>query len=181
MIKFKALLVGKRIVVPDKAQSRELYRGGFYGRFVSIRKVKDLSVEDVLEISLMEAVYLVERGVLEVYEGDNIVTLDRLIELGREEYSNFDEAYKVYKDLRSKGYVVKSGIKFGATFAVYEYGPGIDHAPFLVYVYPYDKPIDPLEIVRAGRLSHSVRKKFVLATLTPKGEIEYYSFQWFGA
>ncbi|RLE74263.1 MAG: tRNA-intron lyase, partial [Thermoprotei archaeon] len=39
---------------------------------------------------------------------------------------------------------------------------------------------DPIEIIRAGRLSHSVRKKFVIATLNPSTQkILYYTFKWF--
>ncbi|RLE63338.1 MAG: tRNA-intron lyase [Thermoprotei archaeon] len=181
-MKIKAILVGKRVVIPDRTIGRELYKKGFYGKFVSIRKVKDYTVEDLLELSLIEAVYLVEKGLISVYSGERKLSLSDLLKLGEKEYSNFSEVYEVYKDLRDSGFVVKSGIKFGATFAVYKHGPGIDHAPFLVYVHPYNEPIDPLEIVRAGRLSHSVRKKFVLATVNPREKkIEYYSFEWFGA
>ena len=47
---------------------------------------------------------------------------------------DFDIKYLVFKKLRDVGYVVSPGIKFGCDFAVYEHGPGIDHAPYLVQV-----------------------------------------------
>jgi len=87
----------------------------------------------------------------------------------------------VYKDLRDKGYVVRPGMKFGADFAVYEHGPGIDHAPFLVHVLPMNSRLSALEIVRAGRLATTVRKKFIISTINPEGKPIYYVFTWFRA
>jgi len=106
------------------------------------------------------------------------VSPETLRQLGRETYENFDEVYAVYKDLRERGLVVKSGMKFGATFVVYRLGPGLEHAPFLVHVLPYNSKLDPIEIVRAGRLSHSVRKRFVIAFVDETGRVGYLQFKW---
>ncbi|HID15853.1 MAG TPA: tRNA-intron lyase, partial [Candidatus Atribacteria bacterium] len=58
----------------------------------------------------------------------------------------------------------------------------IDHAPFLVEVLPIKSSLDPIEIVTAGRLSHSVRKRFIIATTDPlTRKITYYMFKWFKA
>ena len=40
----------------------------------------------------------------------------------------------VYRDLRESGLIVTPGIKFGCDFAVYKYGPGVEHAPYMVSV-----------------------------------------------
>ncbi|MEM2110081.1 MAG: tRNA-intron lyase, partial [Candidatus Odinarchaeota archaeon] len=85
----------------------------------------------------------------------------------------------VYLDLRRRGYVVRPGLKFGADFAVYEHGPGIDHSPFLVHVTPSSAKIPPIEMVRAGRLATTVRKKFIIATIKQGKEARYYAFSWF--
>ncbi|RLE78209.1 MAG: tRNA-intron lyase, partial [Thermoprotei archaeon] len=167
--RYTAYLVNNRIVIFDVEKGRELYRHGFYGKFVGIRKAQTLDIQRPLELTLFEALYLQQKGILKIYD-INGVELDEndIWKVGRENYENFDLVFKVYSDLRERGYVVKSGMKFGATFAVYEHGPGIDHAPFLVHVLPYRGELDPIEIVRAGRLSHSVRKKFVIATVNPE-------------
>ena len=179
---FEAILLGKRIIVVDKRQANNLYRLGYYGRFVSIKKVKRLDVEDYLELSPMEALYLMEKKLLKIVdENGDIVTTREILNIAKKEYKNFDKIYLVYKNLRDQGYVVKSGLKFGSTFAVYKYGPGIDHAPFLVHVKDYNEPLDPLEIIRAGRLSHSVKKKFVIAVVTPSNTVFYFSFEWFSS
>ncbi|RLF06686.1 MAG: tRNA-intron lyase [Thermoprotei archaeon] len=178
--KLKALLLGRRIVVFDRPRARDLYfNEGFYGKFFMVSKPKTPNVERELELSLLEALYLVEKGRLEVIDGEGRpVSIEELRKLGREAYENFDEVYAVYKDLRDRGLIVKSGMKFGATFVVYRLGPGLEHAPFLVHVLPYDSRLDPLEIVRAGRLSHSVRKRFIIAYVDPLGRVSYLQFRW---
>jgi len=178
---YKALLVGKRIVLPDREAANRLYfKEGFYGRFFTVPKPKTPEVKRELELSFFDALYLAEMGRLTVETLDgHPVTAEDIYRLASENYENFPDAYAVYKDLRSRGFIVKSGMKFGSTFAVYRYGPGIDHAPFLVHVLHYRSELDPLEIIRAGRLSHSVRKKFLLAYRDPReGRINYFVFKW---
>ena len=48
---------------------------------------------------------------------------------------NFWTRFCVFKDLRNRGYIVKTALKFGADFRVYDRGvkPGEDHAKWLVY------------------------------------------------
>lgn len=176
-----AVLLGDRVVVFDRSVSREIYFSkGFYGKFFAVNKPKTPNVERELELSLLEAVYLMERGLLSIVdERGNPLSLEEVKNLGQRAYENFDQVYTVYKDLRSKGLVAKSGMKFGATFVVYRLGPGLEHAPFLVHVLPYDSKLDPIEIVRAGRLSHSVRKKHIIAYVDPQGNVGYLHFKWF--
>lgn len=179
--KVKAVLLGKNIVVLDREKANSLYfRSGFYGRFFTVPKPKTPDVRKELELSFFDALYLLEKGYLELYDENlETVTPQEFREVARRFYENFDDAYAVYKDLRDRGYIVKSGMKFGSTFAVYKVGPGFDHAPFLVHVLNYDSKLDPLEIIRAGRLSHSVRKKFLLAYRDPvDGRIRYFVFRW---
>jgi len=180
--KATAVLVNDRVIIWDIEWANKLYRSGFYGKYVGVHKVKDFEVKRPLELSLVEACYLLEKGVIRVIDEEGReISLEKLMEIGRKTYNNFDDVYLVYKNLKKHGYVVKSGLKFGSTFAVYEHGPGIDHAPFLVHILPYEERLDPLEIIRAGRLSHSVKKKFVIATVEPISKrVKYFMFKWFG-
>ncbi|MEM0093772.1 MAG: tRNA-intron lyase [Thermofilum sp.] len=179
--KIEAILLGSRVVVLDVEKANELYfKRGFFGRFYTIPKPKLPDVKKELELSYFDALYLMEKGVLEVRNAEGRpITREELAATASSHYENFFDAYAVYKDLRERGYVVKSGLKFGTTFAVYKFGPGIDHAPFLVHVLDYASRLDPLEIVRAGRLSHSVRKKLLLAYRDPREDkIRYFVFKW---
>ncbi len=180
-MKYHGRLVGLKVIVFDYKEARKVFSLGFYGKPFGIRKPKSPDFNAPLELSLIEAVYLVEKGYLEVRDlEDRILGLRELAGYAEKRIPRFKLLYPVYRDLRERGYIVRSGLKFGADYAVYEHGPGIDHAPFLVHVMPLNEEIDPIEIVRAGRLSHSVRKHFVIAAVNPEtGNIKYVMFKWF--
>ena len=87
----------------------------------------------------------------------------------------------MYKDFREKGYVINPGIKFGCDFAVYQRGPGIDHAPYVVQVYNKNDVITSTGVVLAGSLSTSVRKQFILAIPKGKSHVDYLALDWWRA
>jgi tRNA-intron endonuclease len=77
---------------------------------------------------------------------------------------------------------VTPGIKFGCDFAVYKHGPGIEHAPYMVSVKKTKSEITATDVVKAGRLATTVRKRFIIATPDVKKEkIRYLKFKWFKA
>lgn len=178
-----ASIVGNRIVVWSKEGSAALYKSGFFGKTVNIAKPKEEDEATAyLELSFLEAMYLLDAGRIRLSRAGRPVSAKGLLPLARKNMRLFDELYTVYRDLRGKGYVVRPAMKFGADFAVYQYGPGIDHAPFIVHVIPGSQSIDPVEMVRAGRLSHTVRKKFILATIDEaQKKVLYFMFAWWKA
>ena len=102
-------------------------------------------------------------------------------EICKTEYHGFDKKYLVYKNFRDKGYIINPGIKFGCDFAVYEKGPGIDHAPFLIQVYSRSDSITSTAIVLAGRLATTVRKQFILAIPKGKDQVDFLALDWWKA
>jgi tRNA-intron endonuclease len=97
-------------------------------------------------------------------------------------YEEFDEKYAVYRDLREKALVVAPGIKFGCDFAVYKYGPGVEHAPYMVSVKKAKSAMTATEIVKTGRLATTVRKRFIIAVPDlEKEKTRYLIFKWFKA
>ncbi len=176
--KAKGYLIGLRIVVTDPKDSELIFNLGFYGKPFGIRKPSIHDKKETLELSLIEALYLVEKGILDVISEDNrILSYSELLEICRKRIKDFDKLYKVYKDLRNKGFIVRSGLKFGSDYSLYRQGPGIDHAPFLVHVFDENDYIDPIELVRAGRLSHSVKKKFIIAIVNDS--VSYMYLEWY--
>jgi tRNA-intron endonuclease len=175
-----ARLVGDRAIVWDPADGMQLYEQGYFGQPVGIRKPKSSVFDKPLELSLLESAFLTREGKLRVLDtrDDHTLSLDEILALGLKRYDGFKDQYLVYAQLRERGYIVRPGLKFGTDFAVYEKGPGLDHAPFLVHVIPQKKGVVPLDIVRAGRLATSVRKRFIIATVKTNGEIAHYSFIW---
>src|SRR5260370_15637735 len=162
----QAELIGARIIVWEYKAGLGIYRSGFFGKPVGIPKPKpDQDFEVPLLLDLMEGLYLLENKRIGVIDGRSKKPVGRsvLLKAAKETYRGFSAAYQVYKDLREKGYVVTPGIKFGADFAVYEHGPGIDHAPFIVSVETPQSVMGLFEGVIAGRLATTVRKQFILA------------------
>lgn len=175
-------LVQDNIIVWDVEKGRELYKLGYYGKPLGIPKPKTFDFNAPLILDVIEAVYLVEKGIISVKKGDSLMSLEDLIDYGKKNYERFEEKYLVYKDLRDKGFVVTPGIKFGSDFAVYKHGPGIDHAPFIVQVKLDDDELSAAELIRAGRLATTVRKHFVIAVpnLLEK-KVTYLAFEWWKA
>jgi len=170
-------IYGRHVVVEDIGESRRIYALGFYGKPLGVDKPSGPDFDSPLLLSGFEASYLSEIGELEVVDEDGRPlqpgeVRERLVGRGRQEL-----LYRVYRDLRGRGLVVRPGMKFGADFAVYRYGPGIDHAPYLVVAADPDERVDPIEIVKTGRLSHSVRKTFTIA-FPEAGAIRYIMFKW---
>ncbi len=171
---FRGLYVQGSVIVPDVAMARALYAMGYYGKPLGVPKPKGPDFEAPLVLDLIEARYLVENGLLEVYREGRRIELAELVELGRKHYSRYDELCTVYSDLKRRGFFVTSGIKFGSDFAAYVYGPGIDHAPFIVLVRNEEDPLTATDVIRAGRLSRSVRKSFFIAMPdTATGRVRY--------
>jgi len=175
-----ARLVGDRAIVWNPEHGMPLYDKGYFGQPVGIRKPKSSVFDKPLELSLLECAYLTKESRLQLLDSknDHILSLDEILDLGQKISDEFNDRYLVYSQLRELGYIIRPGLKFGTDFAVYEKGPGLDHAPFLVHVIPQKNGVVPLDIVRAGRLATSVRKRFIIATVKDNGEIAHYSFAW---
>lgn len=181
---FTAELIENRLVVWDSKEGSELFKLGFYGKPVGIPKPKTAEFDAPLNIDLTEGLYLLEKGLIKVVRGPKKrrVSAKKLREHAARVYDEFDLNYMVYRNLREQGYVVLPGIKFGCEYAVYEHGPGMEHAPYMVSVKASSESITSTDIVRAGRLATTVRKRFIIAVPNPKTEeVQYLMFKWFRA
>lgn len=180
--KIRAELINGTIIVWDIDKGRKLYRSAFYGKPLGISKPKSPEFDVPLILDIIEAVYLVEKGELEVYEGEKKLGLEELMEHAGQHYEKFEEKYLVYKDLRDRGFIVTPGIKFGSDFAVYRIGPGLEHAPFIVQVKSQDEHLSAIEVIRSGRLATTVRKYFTIAIPDADSKkVNYALFEWWRA
>ncbi|NNL58473.1 MAG: tRNA-intron lyase, partial [Nitrosopumilus sp.] len=143
----KSELIENRIIVWDIEDSRKLFSQGYYGKPIGIPKPKIEEIDAPLILDLIEGLYLLENKKITITNVKQKITVEKLIEICKEEVHEFDKKYLVYKHFRDKGYIINPGIKFGCDFAVYEKGPGIDHAPFLIQVYTRNESISATGIV----------------------------------
>ena len=154
---------------------------GYYGKPIGIPKPKPDEINVPLILDLIEGLYLLQKSKISIKKMKKNVTEKEMLEICRKSYHNFDKKFLVYKNFRDKGYIVNPGIKFGCDFAVYQKGPGIDHAPYLVQVYNSGDSISSTEVVLAGRLATTVRKQFILAIPHGKNDVNYLALDWWKA
>ena len=93
---------------------------------------------------------------------------------------NFFTKYAVYQDLRRKGYIVKTALKFGAEFRVYENGkkPGQAHAIWIVFPVYETSGLTWHEFSAKTRVAHSTRKNLLIAIVDEEGDVTYYEVAW---
>ncbi len=182
--KIKVELLENFLIVWDPSEGSQLYKNGYYGKPMGIAKPKIPEFDVPLILDLMEGLYLAEKGIIAVYEGSKKISvgIKKLRQKAKKLYEEFDEKFHVYKDLRDTGLIVTPGIKFGCDFAVYKYGPGVEHAPYMVSVKNDSSQISATEIVKAGRLATTVRKRFIIAVPgSSEDKVRYLMFKWFRA
>jgi len=182
--KIETELLDNFLVVWNPEQGSGLYKQGYYGKPIGIPKPKIPEFDVPLILDLMEGLYLVETGEIRVYGGPERkgVSFSKLRRRARRLYEDFDAKYAVYRDLRGQKLIVTPGIKYGCDFAVYKHGPGVDHAPYMVSVRKAKDEVTATDVVKAGRLATTVRKRFIIAIPDLEAEeIRYLIFKWFKA
>jgi tRNA-intron endonuclease len=132
---------------------------------------------DVFTLAFYEALYLLDKELLEVKdEKENAVDFQGLLQRYEKTNENAWVNYLVYRDLRSRGYVVREGFGAGTDFRMYERGAyGKDTASYLVLSTQEGKPLPIDDLAKALRHCQSQKKELILAVMNRRGEIVYYS------
>ncbi len=161
-----ATLLEDRVMLWDPEASELLHERGFYGKPVGGR----------LQLSLVESAYLLEKGVLDVVDrASNPLSIEEFEKRAKLIEDDFEMKRLVYRDLRDRNLVVKTGFKFGSHFRVYKKVEGpkkVPHSEYLVHSVPEDYVFHLPVVSRAVRLAHSVRKQMVFA-YADEGEVKY--------
>jgi len=159
-------LQGASVLVADEAEASQIYNRGYYGSPVS---------GGGLNLTLLEALYLVEGDRLRLTSRGRQVSHERLLRAANAAYPNFVISYVVYRDLRQRGYVVKEN-REPLDFMVYPRGGGPKKTPSLFWV----AAISERAVFDMGTLIHqlrkvsSLRKKLLLAVVDEESDLTYY-------
>jgi len=152
--KVQGLLLKNRVVIFDKKVSKDLHEKEFYGK----------PFGEGLQISLVEAMYLFEKGIIDIKTEDSKkITKEKLEQIIIKLQPDFCSRLAVFKELKKRGLIVKTGFKFGAHFRVYTSKPDDTHAEYLIHVVEKGFRSTWAEVSRAVRLAHSVNKEIVFA------------------
>jgi tRNA-intron endonuclease len=165
-LRIKGLLSEKGVKIPKKQNMDELSTRG-YGT----------PEDDGLLLTFYEALYLLDKGILEVEEKKGRkADFQRLLQCFEDVDKNAWPMYLAYRDLRSRGYVVREGFGLGVDFRVYERGDyGKDTAKYLILSIQEGKPISLEDLAKALQQCQSLKKELVLAVMNRRGEVVYYS------
>lgn len=138
------------------------------------------TVDEKIKYTLCEGIYLLETAKIEILQKEKPLSKKELIDKLKKIDKKIEIKYPVYKDLRSKGYIPKSALKFGAEFRVYEKGksPGKAHAKWIVFTDTENKNISWHEFSAKNRVAHSTKKKLLLAIVDEENDVTYYEVSW---
>ncbi|RLI31732.1 tRNA-intron lyase [Candidatus Bathyarchaeota archaeon] len=139
-------------------------------------------IENVVELQPYEVLYLAYEGLLEVYDeetGKRINEKELLKIFSQQDRLTWSK-YLVYRDLRKRGYVVKSGFGYGVDFRVYERGEyNKKAAKYLVCGIFEGEPIQIKTLMSILAGASNVKKEVILGVIERKGEVVYYSLSSF--
>lgn len=169
MDKIEAHLVGE-VVLSANSDAFSLYKKSHFGE----------KRDEKIQYSLTEAIFLVEKGKMEVFSKNKKLNQKEFAEKCRKIDKKIQIKYPVFKDLRERGYVVKTALKFGADFRVYEKGasPGERHAKWIVFTEHESNRLTWHEFSAKNRVAHSTKKNLLLAIVDEEGDISYYEVKW---
>lgn len=169
--KIKAVFANERVIADKSDESRELFNQSRYGTMLEDGK---------LQLSLLEALYLIEKNRLDIKEGKKTLTFESLLKKATKLEPNFWIRYSVFKDMRNRGYIIKTALKFGADFRVYDRGvkPGEDHARWIIYPVHEGSTLTWYEFAAKNRVAHSTKKRLMMGIVDDEGDVTYYEIKW---
>jgi len=169
MEKIQAHLIGQ-VVSSNTSEAKFLYKKSSFGEIIG----------EKIHYSLVEALYLLEKEKMEIFSKNKKIEKKDLINKFQRIDKRFQIKYPVFKDLREKGYVVKTALKFGADFRVYEKGakPGKKHAKWIVFVDSENNKLTWHDFSAKNRVAHSTKKNLLLAIIDEENSITYYEIRW---
>src|SRR3989338_1238715 len=150
---------GTRVLLPAKSELE-----GFFGK----------ESPNGFELSLVEAYYLLKKGKLTLKFENKKLNEKIAFSLFCGLDAEFPQKDSVFTDLRERGFVVKTGFKFGTHFRVYERGVNPykdgsktqkEHTKWVVHAVPEDYGLSYAEMSRAVRLAQNIRAKMLWAVV----------------
>ena len=131
----------------------------------------------VFTLTYYESLYLLDKGMLEIKDPNGKAKdFQTLLHSYEAKNDNAWVNYLVYRDLRSRGYVVREGFGGGIDFRIYERGTyGKDTAPYLIMITQEGKPLPVNDLADALSKCKSQKKELILAVMNRRGEVVHYS------
>ena len=165
MKKIRAHLIGNKV----SSNSEEAF-------YLNERSSFGESIGEKIIYSFPESLYLLEKRKMEIFSQKRKLSYKKLLEKLHRKDKRIQTKYSVFKNLREKGYVVKTALKFGADFRVYEKNSHArrGHAKWIIFADHESKKISWHEFSAKNRVAHSTKKKLLLAIVDEEDDVSYY-------
>jgi len=170
--KIKATFMRERILTEATPEAKVLYDQSRYGSLLDDGRI---------QLSLLEALYLLEKGKLIILDGRNKpIDQEKFVKKAKKAEPNFWIRYCIFKDMRNRGYIIKTALKFGADFRVYDRGvkPGEAHARWIIYPVHEGETLTWYEFAAKNRVAHSTKKRLLIGIVDDEGDVTYYEIRW---
>jgi len=170
MTKIKATLISEKIT-SNTAEAQNLFTTSRFGE----------KLREKILYSLSEALYLVQNKKMDIYDyRDKKLTQKEILTKFSKIKKDFKTKYLAFKDLRKNGYIVKTALKFGAEFRVYEKGSKIKqaHSKWICFPVSENKTLTWQEFSAKNRVAHSTKKNLLIAVVDDEGSVSYYEVKW---
>ncbi len=160
----------KESISSNSQEAFSLYKKSSFGK----------PIGEKIKYSFSEALFLVEKGKMNILVNKKEISFKELFKKLQRIDKKIQIKYPVFKDLKQKGYVVKTALKFGADFRVYEKGFKMDekHSKWVVFVDHESKKLNWHEFSAKNRVAHSTKKNLLLAIVDEEEGITYYEVKW---
>ena len=168
----KGTFAKERVLTENSDNARELYNQSRYGTLLEDGRV---------QLSIIEALYLVEKKRLHLFDAKNkLIDFESLMKKAQKFEPNVFVRYCVYRDIRNRGYIIKTALKFGADFRIYDRGvkPGEDHARWVVFPVHEGSTLTWYEFAAKNRVAHSTKKRLLMGIVDAENDVTYYEIKW---
>ncbi len=158
-------------VIVKKNQANLIYDRGYYGNFQE---------DGNLKLDPVESLLLCERKRIKIFDKEgNEYNFQQIVKKFVKNLPELWIKYLCYKDLRSRGYIVRAGYGTDIDYRVYDRGAqiGTDAAKYLVHTIVEGSPLKLISLDRITKIAKSNRKKLVLAVVDRVGEVTFYKAQ----
>jgi len=137
-------------------------------------------IDNKIEYSFSEALFLIKENKMKVFYNLKEMSFDDLLKKIKRIDKSIENKFLVFYDLRKKGLIAKTALKFGADYRVYEKGkrPEDGHSKWLLFIVKENSVIDWKDFAAKNRVAHSTNKKLLVALIDEEKGVSYYEIDW---
>ncbi len=124
-----------------------------------------------------EALYLVEKNLMNVFDlKEKMLSKRKLLKKLLRIDKKILLKYTVYKNLKDKGLIPKTALKYGSDFRVYK--KRNQHSKWVCFVDSERGSLGWTEFSSKNRVAHSTKKNLLLAIVDAENDVTYYEVGW---